>query len=301
MEKRSLGCTLFIQFTLCFALFLIFNSGGTQKSTNNSKKMTSRDMMLDLFFLSVRGGTRSIKEQNHLLNQMDQVAKIYKVEFVVNISELGEDDPLTQNGTLHFPSLNVSWYTTNASQGRKKENKYFLKKVHLWNGKMLDIIVLDTKSLQEYFRTGEPVSIGSHQLNWLTRTLEMSNSNWHVVIGLDPVVACADSNDLKATAAYEPLRDVFVKYGVNAYLSKQGCTKTSHANEGSIAYIGNTGPTDKIMKYADSNGSSRLISEVENGFVLHKVSLLKLVSYFINSAGFAISKYTLVQRGIEVM
>ncbi|KAI3871352.1 hypothetical protein MKX03_011410 [Papaver bracteatum] len=242
MEKRSLGCTMFIQFTLCFALFLIFNSGGSQKSANNSKKMTSRDMMLDLYFLSVRGGTRSIKEQNHLLNQ----------------------------GTLHFPSLNVSWYTTNASQGRKKEkleNKYFLKKVHLWNGKMLDIIVLDTKSLQEYFCTGEPVSIGSHQLNWLTRTLEMSNSN------------CFQ----------------------NAYLSKQGCTKTSHATEGSIAYIGNMGPTDKILKYADSNGSSRLISEVENGFVLHKVSLLKLVSYFINSAGFAISRYTLVQRGIEVM
>ncbi|KAI3929298.1 hypothetical protein MKX01_006534, partial [Papaver californicum] len=82
---------------------------------------------------------------------------------------------------------------------------------------------------------------------------------------------------------------------------KKGCTKTSHANEGSIAYIGNTGPTDKIINYADSNGSSILTSEVENGFVLHKVSLLKMVSYFINSAGFAISKYTLVQRGVGVM
>ncbi|KAI3990680.1 hypothetical protein MKX01_022980 [Papaver californicum] len=259
MEKRSLGCTLLIQFTLCFALFLIFNIGGTRKSTNNSTNMTSRDMMLDLYFLSVRGGTRSLKEQNHLLKQMDKVAKIYKVQFVVNISELGEDDPLMQNGTLHFSSLNVPWYKANAPQVQENENKYFLKKVRLQDGKMLDIIVLDTKSLQEYFRIGEPDSVGSHQLNWLTRTLEMSNSNWRIVIGLDPVVACAVSDDLNATAVFEPLRDAFVKFGVNAYLSKQGCTKTSHTKEGSIAYIGNTSPTNKIMNYADSNGSSILI------------------------------------------
>jgi len=29
--------------------------------------------------------------------KMEKVANIYKARFVVNISELGEDDPLTQN------------------------------------------------------------------------------------------------------------------------------------------------------------------------------------------------------------
>ncbi|OVA00282.1 Ribonuclease H domain [Macleaya cordata] len=245
MENRSWGCTLLTQFSLCFALFLAFNIGGSQRSTYNTTNM-KRDRPLDLYFLSVRGGWRSLKEQNHLLKQMEKVAKIYKVKFVVNISELGEDDPLMQNGTLHFSALKVPWYTTNASQGQ--ENKYFLKQIPLLHGKILDIIFVDSGSLQEYFHTGEPSSIGSHQLNWLTRTLEATNSNWRVVIGLNPVVVCKYSEDSMETKLYEPLHDVFLKFGVNAYLSKQGCTKNRYTHEGSIAYIGNMGPADKAMK-----------------------------------------------------
>ncbi|KAA3459537.1 Tartrate-resistant acid phosphatase type 5 [Gossypium australe] len=98
--------TLGIQLSLCFALYIVLNLGQPQKLVYNDNGSP-----FDLYFISVRGGFRSLQEQTHLLKLMGNVAKAYDLKFVVNISELGEDDPLMQNVTRLSPLCNVPWYT----------------------------------------------------------------------------------------------------------------------------------------------------------------------------------------------
>lgn len=62
-----------------------------------SQSSSGSSRPLDLYFISVRGGFRPLNQQTHLLKQMEKAAKTYEARFVINISELGEDDPLTQN------------------------------------------------------------------------------------------------------------------------------------------------------------------------------------------------------------
>lgn len=132
----SWAWTLFTQLSLCLALYMAFNIAAPPKSNANS----NRD--IDLYFLSVCGGHRPLKQQTHLMKLMEMVARKYKIKFVVNISELGEDDPLSHNGTLNYPSLSVPWYTTKASKGQGIG--YFLKQISLPRNQILDIIGLDT-------------------------------------------------------------------------------------------------------------------------------------------------------------
>lgn len=61
-----------------------------------SQSSSGSSRPLDLYFISVRGGFRPLNQQTHLLKQMEKAAKTYKARFVINISELGEDDQLTQ-------------------------------------------------------------------------------------------------------------------------------------------------------------------------------------------------------------
>nr|DAD27368.1 TPA_asm: hypothetical protein HUJ06_028836 [Nelumbo nucifera] len=143
MEKTSWVCTLVTQVCLCLALYGALNIGMPQRSVY-STAIRGGGRPLDLYFISVRGGSRPLQQQTHLLKQMEKVARIYGAKFVVNISELGEDDPLMQNGTLHFPSLKVPWYSTSTSKGKG----YFLKQIATPSGQILDIIVLETSSLQ---------------------------------------------------------------------------------------------------------------------------------------------------------
>jgi hypothetical protein len=41
---------------------------------------------------------------------MESIAKAYKVKFVVDVAQLGEEDPLWQNGSLYFQALKIPWY-----------------------------------------------------------------------------------------------------------------------------------------------------------------------------------------------
>lgn len=68
MEKPSWFCTIFTQLFLCFALFLALNLGQRQEPIYGSR---SENRGLDLYFISVRGGFRTLKQQTHLLKQVN--------------------------------------------------------------------------------------------------------------------------------------------------------------------------------------------------------------------------------------
>ncbi|GKB51043.1 hypothetical protein Tco_0901796 [Tanacetum coccineum] len=85
---------------------------------------------------------------------MEKVINTYKVGFVINISELGEDDPLSQNATQYFGSSKAPWYTTIARKG--EESDYFIKKVNISSGRTLDIIALNTEKIQDAYISGQP-------------------------------------------------------------------------------------------------------------------------------------------------
>ncbi|XP_077238067.1 calcineurin-like metallo-phosphoesterase superfamily protein isoform X3 [Tasmannia lanceolata] len=204
-DRPSWAFTLLIQVSLCIALYIAFYLGSPQRSGNGTRRA------LDLYFLSVRVGHRPSNQQTQLLKQMEKVAKIHKVKFVVNVSEFGKDDPLLLNGTLHFPSLKIPWYTTRASEGQ--EIGYFLKQITLPHEQMLDIIGIDTGSLHGSLHMKQPSDTGSDQLHWLMKTLAATDSKWRIVVGYHPLVVCEErKHAMEATKIYDPLHHIFLKY-----------------------------------------------------------------------------------------
>ncbi|KAG2665126.1 hypothetical protein I3843_16G111800 [Carya illinoinensis] len=295
MEKPSWFRTIFVQVSLCFVLYLALNLGQPQKPIQRNR---SGNRALDLYFISVRGGFRPLKQQTHLLKLMDKVAKAYNVSFVVNTSELGEDDPLMQNGTAFFSSLKVPWYTTRTTKGHGV--CCFLEQIKLPYGKTLDIVGVDTGSLQDLMLRGSSSEIGHSQLHWLTRTLEAISGNWRIVVGFHQLVACEENNEqMEAKQLYELLHHTFVRFGVNAYLSGHDCTK--HVRPGNIAYIGNPASREKEPYSATVSGQPALNGELVNGFLLHRVSAIEIATYFISSAGEIVHEIVLQHRGKEVM
>ncbi|XP_038982154.1 uncharacterized protein LOC103714225 [Phoenix dactylifera] len=297
-RKPSWGRTLVIQAALCLALYAAFNIGRPQAARDARLQSKLHRESLDLYFLSVRGGLRSPREQAHLLHQMEKAAKIYKAKFVVNIGELGEDDPLLRNATFHFPLVEIPWYTAPVSQGQVNGN--FLKKIRIPHGQDLDIIAVDTGPLKNLSHVEQLSKIGSDQLHWIKGTLAATNSNWLIVIGFDPLIVCEEKQGTEVVKFYEPLHHIFQEFGVNAYLSKRGCTGPYYHDEG-IVYIGNTGPADKTHNAFSANGNANIFSEMHNGFLLHRVSPLEIESYFIDSTGKIVFKATIRQHGREAI
>ncbi|KAK6249145.1 hypothetical protein QUC31_020710 [Theobroma cacao] len=309
--KRSTSwlCTLATQLSLCFALYIVINLGQPEKLVYNDNSGP-----LDLYFISVRGGFRPLKEQNHLLKLMENVAKAYDVKLVVNISELGEGDPLLQNVTRLSPLLKVPWYTTGVS--KQDGLGCFLEQIKLPNGRTLAIVSLNTASLQNGYRdiamvrgplhAGDTMLVGSSSgmmdnlLNWLTRTLETTISSWRMVVGFHPLVACEESEEqMVVKQIHEPLHQIFMKFGVNLYLSQQGCS--SYALQDSVAYIGNPGLIKENSHLPSANGRYLVRKEMSNGFLLHRLSLLEMVTYFVTSEGKVVNKIVVQERGKGVM
>ncbi|KAJ4709619.1 putative Calcineurin-like metallo-phosphoesterase superfamily protein [Melia azedarach] len=284
LRKPSWVCTLIVQCSLCFALYVALNLGHPQKSVN--QKRNGRKS-LDFNFISVTGGFRPLEQQIPLLKQMENVARSYETRFVVSTSEFGEDDPLRQNASRLFPSLKLPWYITKTS--KEKEIGYFQEQIKLPHGETLDVIGIDTGSLQETNLTALSSGAGDNQLNWLTRTLEATNSHWCMVVGFHPLDVCEEQkNQVEAKQIYEHLHQMFMKFGVNAYLSKHGCIKRSHQD--SVTYIENPDP------FGLGNGR-----EMVDGFLLHRVSSLEIVTYFISLEGKVKQKKVIRQRGKEAM
>ncbi|XP_038700499.1 uncharacterized protein LOC119997498 isoform X3 [Tripterygium wilfordii] len=272
-------------------------------------------------YFSHSGGFRSLEQQTHLLKQMESVAKAYDAKLVVNISELGENNPLLLNATSHSHLQKIPWYTTRVSKGQQVG--CFADEIKLPHGRSLNLIGVDTGSLQRngkifavvvsifsldgpfFFPTlkdlihGESsIDIGNKQLNWLTRRLETTNSNWCMVVGFHPLFSCEDKFQMKSELHNGPLHQVFIKHGVNAYVSGQGCT--SYAIQDGVAYIGNPVLRGKDPHLA-LNGRSDDGREMANGFLLHRVSSLEIETYTVSSAGEIVHKSVVQQRGKEIM
>ncbi|KDP38654.1 hypothetical protein JCGZ_04007 [Jatropha curcas] len=297
-KKRSWACTLAVQVFLCIATYISLNLGEPHNFIYHSGDGSTSIRPVDAYFLSVRGGYRSIKRQTHLLKLMENVAKAYKAKFVVNISELGEEDPLTRNASGLFSSMNISWYTTRASKGSKVD--CFLKQINVTHGKMLTVSGLDTKSLQDLMLAGSTSSFGNNESNWLTQTLEAATESWLMVVGYDPVVVCEEKEEqTEAQQLYEPLHHIFLKYGVNVYLSTQGCV--NHTFQGGVAYIGIADPNKSKPYEASLNGSSAFQGEMDDGFLLHRVGSLEIATYFVTSRGEVVYKNLIQQGGKEIM
>ncbi|XP_060196236.1 uncharacterized protein LOC132625625, partial [Lycium barbarum] len=175
MKKKSWGCTIITQFSLCLSLFLVINL-----CQNQNQKPIIRNgnvnIPMELYFISVTGGVRTIEEQTILLKQVEKVAKKFNARFVINISELGEDDPLMQNVTQHFPSVKIPWYSTRSLEGQGVD--HYLKQFKFAHGS-LDIIVVDT-GLYE----ASANDAGDRQSQWLIDTLENSESKWYLQTAL---------------------------------------------------------------------------------------------------------------------
>ncbi|TXG60779.1 hypothetical protein EZV62_012142 [Acer yangbiense] len=312
-RKPTWVCTLVTQLCLCLALYGALNLGQPQKSIYQKSD--------DFYFISVGGGFRPFKQQTHLLKlflllmKMERVANSYQARFVVNTSELGENDPLKQNATMIFRSLKVPWYTilcnqlpdvdtfvlhnircccghhkytTRASKGQ--EFGCFQEKIKLPHSETLDIIGVDTGSLQETMLAGLSSGSANNQINWLTRTLERTDSNWCIVVGFHPLVVCEENKEqMKAKRIYNSLHHIFMKFGVNLYLSKQGCTR--YSCQDSVTYIENP----DLIKFANGRET------VDDGFLLHRVSSLEIATYFVTLYGEVMHRTVIRQRGKEVM
>ncbi|KAH9654479.1 calcineurin-like metallo-phosphoesterase superfamily protein [Citrus sinensis] len=242
MAKRpSWVCTLITQLSLCLALYVALNLGQPQKSIyQRTNGISSNRKGLDFYFISVTGGFRPLEQQTLLLKQMEDVAKAYDARFVINSSELGEDDPLKQNlatnlhvsfaGYLVVPVSKSSMvyymlfvissltgahlYTTKAS--KEKEVGCFQEQIRLPHGEALDIIGVNTGSLQ--IPTALPSASGDLLLNWLKSALEATNGHWCIVVGFHPLVICEEHEEqLEAKKIYEPLHHIFMKFGVLTY------------------------------------------------------------------------------------
>ncbi|KAI3771847.1 hypothetical protein L6452_03018 [Arctium lappa] len=277
MEKKSWVCTVSIQLILCFALYCAINMNQPQTPTY---RIEFQRQPIEIYFITVRGGFRPLKEQTRLLKQIEKVMYTFKVGFVININELGEDDPLLQNATRYFHSSKVPWYSTIALRG--EEPDYYFKQVNTSSGRMLDIIALNTGKIQD-----SSSSIGKDELKGLSRKLELSNSNWHIAAGFHPLFC--NQTQAKGNGngnGNGVLHQMLLKHGVDAYLSGQSC-----ANEARIG-----GPYLTTITQ-----ESYPPKEMVNKFLLHIVSPLEIATYGVSFKGDMIHESTVRQRGKEMM
>lgn len=275
--------TVAVQAALCLALYAAFSLGEPQLRPRGGDALGvgGRRGRGGVSFLSVAGGARSPADQARLLRQMESTAKVYEVKLVLDVARFG-DDPLSQNGSLHFQALNIPWYST-TSHGQIVSN--FLKKVKMPYEQILEIVGVDTGPLEEFLHDGKMSNSSREQITWLEQTLALTRNNWKIVVGYDPLVDCNEVRTTKATKFYEPLRHIFEKHAVNAYVSTGGsCGHFHHDN--SMPYIQNPIPGDQTNL---------------DGFFLHRVSPLEMETLLINLEGEVVQRSVVHQHGRGAM
>ncbi|XP_020699011.1 uncharacterized protein LOC110111451 [Dendrobium catenatum] len=305
-EQLSWRGTLLTQAALCLALYGAFSIGTPQQSRKPGlmSGRTRRRELMDFYFLSVRGGFWPADEKSQLLQQMSRTAVLYDAKFVVNIGDLGQDDPLMQHASLNFPMLKIPWYTTTAGNSTLalsgKSKKYFLKKIKIAYDQTLDIIGIETGLFQDFTRLEEMKESESAQLYWMHQILSVTDSKWRIVVGFHPLMVCQEKHTQNSIVFYQPIHQIFLNYGVDAYLSQLGCAG-QHYNIGGIAYLGNPGPILQEQIPFSETGDFNIVNERSEGFLLHRVTPLEIESYFINLAGMVVSISKIHQQGRGVM
>uniref|UniRef100_J3MBV2 Calcineurin-like phosphoesterase domain-containing protein n=1 Tax=Oryza brachyantha TaxID=4533 RepID=J3MBV2_ORYBR len=215
--------------------------------------------------------------------KMESIAKAYEVKFVLDVAQLGEEDPLWQNGSLYFQALKIPWYSTTSSHGQIIGN--FLKKVKMPYDQNLEIISMDTGPLQEPIHDGKISASSREQIKWLEQSIAVSSSNWKIVVGYDPLVVCTEAYTPKTAKFYEPLQHIFEKYAVSAYVSMGGFCGCFR-RDNSMLYIGNPSPDDQTGP---------------DGFLLHTVNPLEMESQLINLEGKVVERSVVHHHGLEAL
>lgn len=283
MERSSTWkVTIITQICLCVALFVALNIGHHHIYRSNTIHRNPDDF----YFISVGGGFRPFSEQTHLLKLMGKVIKLYNARFVVNLSELGKEDPLLQNATHHLRSLKVPWYRTSILKG--KELDYVVKQIEIPGQKVLDVIILHAGFIQDNC-TGS----GNHQLHRLENLLKATNSDWRIVVGFQSLEGCDGS--LEKMDLYH----MFLKYGVDAYLSAQSCT--NNVEKEGVAHIHNISEMRRGPYFTSINEKLILHSDTEKGFLLHRVGSIEIVTYLVTIKGEVVYQTSLQQGGRHVI
>ncbi|TKW19869.1 hypothetical protein SEVIR_4G047700v4 [Setaria viridis] len=282
--------TVAVQAALCLALYAAFSIGEPQLFPRGGEGGGVDALGQGarggggVAFLSVAGGARATADQARLLRQMEAVAKVYEVKFVLDIAQSRENDPLWQHGSMYFQALNIPWYSTTSSHGRILGN--FLKKVSMSHDQVLDVIALDTGALQEPLHDGKISTSYREQTKWLERSLALTSGNWKVVVGYDPLVVCNEAEAPEIMKFYEPFQRIFAKYEVDAYISTGGFCGYFH-RDNSMLHIGHPRP----------GGDHTTV----DGFFLHRVTPLEMESVLINVEGKVVQRSVAHQHGTGAM
>ncbi|RVW73621.1 hypothetical protein CK203_056957 [Vitis vinifera] len=135
------------------------------------------------------------------------------------------------------------------------------------------------ESQQDFMLMNPLNGAGNDQLHGLTKTLETSDSDWRIVVGFCSLAVCEGNRERIEIQLYEHLHHIFYKFGVDVYLSGEGCS--DYARKDSIAYIRNPGSIDEKLPLASVNQYQE--------------------TYFVNSAGEVVHDVVLQQRGKAAM
>ncbi|CAH2077406.1 unnamed protein product [Thlaspi arvense] len=279
MKQSSWGCTIFIQLSLCLVVYVCLGHPFFFSSNDGDGDNAGA---LDLHFISVSGGFRDLHPQTRLLRLMERVAETYNAKFVVSTSEHGEEDPLLQNATRISSKLKLPWYTRKIGSGSSREQIKFPF------GGSLDVVFVGTGSLQKEVLGGSMIS----QLKGLTKILKAANGDWRIVVGSDPLLVYTltkEPEEAKGVAG--TFHQIMTKYEVNLYISEKGCT--SDKSFSSCITVPNVSENR-----GSTNDSKR---EMEDGFLLHRVSLSEFVTYTINLSGQVIDTRLFKQKGKETI
>ncbi|CAI9098873.1 OLC1v1035601C1 [Oldenlandia corymbosa var. corymbosa] len=290
MKQNSWVCTLATQISLCFALYLAFKVGQPQEAFFQNGGTSESIKPFDFYFISVAGDFRPQNEQTLLLRQMAKVAELFKAQFVVSISELGQDDSLRLNGTRYFRSLKVPWYTTKSFD--EQGAGHYLKCTKIPYGKTLDIVFVNTQLFQ-----GISSDARKTQLSWLTKTLERNISDWCIVVGFHPLSSCNVTTEGEKSS--DSLHHILLNYGVDAYLS--GDTFRRYISVRTAEQLIDASPMTKGPCITPVNKLHPICKEAVDGFFLHRVGSFEFVTYLLSLNGEVIQKIEQKQIGKEVM
>ncbi|KAJ0251782.1 Calcineurin-like metallo-phosphoesterase superfamily protein [Hirschfeldia incana] len=283
MKQSSWGCTIFIQLSLCLIVYVSLHLGHQSLSASNGGDNAGA---LDLHFISVSGGFRPLHRQTRLLRLMERVAETYKAKFVVRTSEHGGEDLLLLNDTRVSSSLKLPWYTTKNGSGSFREH------IELPFGGSLDVVFVDTGSLQKEMMNGALNGSMIGQLKELAKILKAADGDWRIVAGSDPLFTYTLSNGSEeAKRVARTFQQITIKYGVNMYISEKGCTSGANNSSFTCIMVPNTSENQ-----GSTNDSKR---EIEDGFLLHRVSFSEFVTYTINLSGQVIDTRIIKQKGKE--
>ncbi|CAH8273042.1 unnamed protein product [Arabidopsis lyrata] len=106
-------------------------------------------------------------------------------------------------------------YSNRGRYNRKKGFGYFRERITMPFGGSLDVVFVDTGSLQQEVLGGALKSSRISQLKELTRILKAADGDWRIVVGSDPLLAYTLTKEAEEAKGIASTFDqIMTKYGV---------------------------------------------------------------------------------------